>query len=349
MTVDQVWTDEVDSYLAALERGDRSEALGQVRALHGEGHDVLTLIQRLLAPAQLRVGELWVSDAWSVAQEHAATAISESVLTSLAVERELHAAQLPADAPTLIVSCVEQEWHALPALMVTEHLRAEGFGVSYLGANASAHGLVRHVHELGPRAVLLSCSLSAFLPLVRRQVEAVRETGTPVVVGGAAFDADGRRAAMLGATGFVTSATGVVDLVRGLPDAVPPAPPLTHPGAEEAFVVFGERETFADDIERRLLARLPLEGVDPDRREPAWLRVLDDQLPHVVGAIAGALVTDDPEIVRHALVWASAVLQHRDAPAEVGPALREALRGALHQLPEASRMLAAAQDAPPAS
>ncbi len=91
MTLDQVWTDEVDSYLAALERGDRSAALGQVRALHGEGHDVLTLIQRLLAPAQLRVGELWVSDAWSVAQEHAATAISESVLTSLAVERELHA------------------------------------------------------------------------------------------------------------------------------------------------------------------------------------------------------------------------------------------------------------------
>ena len=326
MTLDQVWTDEVDSYLAALERGDRSAALGQVRALHGEGHDVLTLIQRLLAPAQLRVGELWVSDAWSVAQEHAATAISESVLTSLAVERELHAAQLPADAPTLIVSFV-----------------------SYLGANASAHGLVRHVHELGPRAVLLSCSLSAFLPLVRRQVEAVRETGTPVVVGGAAFDAGGRRAAILGATGFVTSATGVVDLVRRLPDAVPPAPPLTHPGADEAFVVFGARETFADDIERRLLARLPREGVDPDRREPAWLRVLDDQLPHVVGAIAGALVTDDPEIVRHALVWASAVLQHRDAPAEVGPALREALRGALHQLPEVSRMLAAAQDAPPAS
>ena len=126
---------------------------------------MLTLIQRLLAPAQLRVGELWVSDAWSVAQEHAATAISESVLTSLAVERERQA-RPAADAPTLIVSCVEQEWHALPALMVTEHLRAEGFGVSYLGANSSAQGLVRHVHELGPRAVLLSCSLSAFLPLV---------------------------------------------------------------------------------------------------------------------------------------------------------------------------------------
>jgi methanogenic corrinoid protein MtbC1 len=349
MTLEQVWTDEVDSYLAALERGDRGAALGQVRALRGEGHDVLTLIERLLAPAQLRVGELWVSDAWSVAQEHAATAISESVLTSLAVERELRETEVPADAPTLIVSCVEQEWHALPALMVTEHLRAEGLAVSYLGANSSAQGLVRHVHDLGPRAVLLSCSLSAFLPLVRRQVEAVRETGTPVVVGGAAFDLDGRRAAILGATGFATSATGVVELVRRLPDAVPPAPPLTHPGADEAFVVFGGRETLADDIERRLLARLTGEGVDLDRGgEPTWLRVLDDQLPHLVGSVAGALVTDDPAIIRHALGWATAVLEHRDAPPAVGPALREALRGSLHQLPEASRMLAEAQAAPPA-
>ena len=76
--------------------------------------------------------------------------------------------------------------------------------------------------------------------------------------------------------------------------------------------------------------------------------MLDDQLPHLVGAIAGALVTDDPEIVRHALGWATAVLDHRDAPSAVGPALREALRGSLHQLPEASRMLAEAQEAPPA-
>ena len=89
MTVDVAWGAEVETYLGALGRGDRASALGQVRGLRTEGHDVLTLISRLLAPAQLRVGELWVSDTWSVAQEHAATAISEAVLTTLAVEREL--------------------------------------------------------------------------------------------------------------------------------------------------------------------------------------------------------------------------------------------------------------------
>ena len=105
MTVDVSWDDQVETYLGALSRGDRTSALGQVRGLRTEGYDVMVLIRRLLAPAQLRVGELWVSDTWSVAQEHAATAISEAVLTSLAVEREL-SAEPRLDAPKVVVSCV---------------------------------------------------------------------------------------------------------------------------------------------------------------------------------------------------------------------------------------------------
>lgn len=343
MTLQTSWTEHVDSYLAALERGDRGTALGQVRELREQGHDLLTLISRLLAPAQLRVGELWVSDVWSVAQEHAATAISESVITSLAVERELRETAAAAGSPQLVVSCVEQEWHALPALMVTEHLRAEGFTVSYLGANASAQGLVRHVHDLGPAAVLLSCSLSAFLPLVRRQIEAVRETGTPVVVGGAAFGIDSRRAATLGATGFATSPVQAAGQLRALPAAVPPAGPLTHPGADEAFLVFGARERFADQVERRMLLTLDEAGLSPGTPAPEWLRVLDDQLPHLVGSVAGGLVTDDPSVVGHALTWVSTVLAHRDAPPETARALREALADTLRDLPAARRMVDAAR------
>jgi methanogenic corrinoid protein MtbC1 len=334
---EELWSRQVDDYLAALERGDRGRALGQVRELRQRGHDVLTLIHRVLAPAQLRVGELWATDTWSVAQEHAATAISEAVLNGLAIERELE--QGPPAGASVVVSCVEQEWHALPALMVAEHLRAEGLPVSYLGANSSAQGLVRHVHEVGPSAVLLSCSLSSFLPLVRRQVEAIRETGTPVVVGGAAFDADGRRAEAIGATAFARSAAGVADVVRRLPTAVPPAEPLTHPGAEEAFVVFGDREALADETERHLLQALARRG--DEVASDTWLRVLDDQLPHVVGCIAGALVTGDRSVVTDALGWVDTVLTNREAPPGTGTALRTALGEAVHDLPVASRMLAA--------
>ncbi len=333
----------LDGYLSALRRGNRAAALDLVRGLRAEGHDVLAIIKAVLAPAQHRVGELWVQDAWSVAQEHAATAISEAALTMLAVEREA-GASAPEGAPLVVVGCVEQEWHALPALMVAEHLRAAGLAVSYLGANSSAQHLVRHIHEVAPRAVLLSCSLSAFLPLARRQIEAVRETGTPVMVGGSAFDAEGRRARVLGATAFAASGPEAVSLVPTLPPAVTVAEPLSHPGSDEAYVVFGDREALADEVERLLFHTLGNGETAPvSVTDESWLRVLDDQMPHLVGAVAGALVTGDNRILAEALDWAEVVLEHRRAPAAVGPALRQALYAAMHDVPVAASMLAGLQ------
>jgi methanogenic corrinoid protein MtbC1 len=338
----ECWSRQVEEYLGALERGDRSSALGQVRRLLEAGEDAIAVMERLLAPAQLRIGELWASDAWSVAQEHAATAVSESVIASLGLERESRRASA-ADAAAVVVGCVEQEWHALPALLVAERLRADGFAVTYLGANASAPALVRHVHETSPAAVLLSCSLATFLPLVRRQVEAVRETGTPVVVGGAAFGGRPRRAAMLGASGYAATAAEVAPLLRSLPASATRAAPLRHPGVEEAFAVFAEREDLAEGVERLVLRDL----LGPDREHegehleprPAWRLALTDQLPHVVGSVAGALVCDDPQPAREALTWAETVLAHRGAPVRFGPALRRALAAQLRELPVATRLL----------
>jgi hypothetical protein len=48
-------------------------------------------------------------------------------------------------------------------------------------------------------------------------------------------------------------------------------------------------------------------------------------------------------VVRHALAWAGTVLDHRDAPAETVPALRDALSDALRDLPAARAMLDAAR------
>ena len=73
--------------------------------------------------------------------------------------------------------------------------------------------------------------------------------------------------------------------------------------------------------------------------DESWTRVLDDQLPHLVGSVAGALIADDPTIVGDALDWAEVVLRHRNAPSATGQALRRALRDALHDLPVATRLV----------
>ena len=105
MSTDVAWAQEVEEYLSSLKRGDRSGALRQARTLRSDGHDLLALILRLIAPAQSRVGELWVSDSWSVAQEHAATAISEAVRTAWRTLPVSTAAStpLPQTSPTTTV------------------------------------------------------------------------------------------------------------------------------------------------------------------------------------------------------------------------------------------------------
>ncbi len=324
----------LEEYLTAVSVGDRAGALDLVRRIQNEGASPLEVMTGVVAPAQARVGELWASDAWSVAQEHAATAVSEAVLGVLG-------AQIPAPLATsapVVVTCVEQEWHALPALLVAEHLRAAGMPVSYLGANASAEHLVRHVHEVAPRAVALSCSLSASLPRVRRQIEAVRATGTPVVVGGAAFDGAGRRAGALGATGFAASGAGAVPAVKALPAATRPAAPLTHASAEDGFAVHADREPLTAALARRVAAH-PGGGTDEGA---SWRPALRDHLPHLVGALAGALVADDPTVLEEAAVWLEDVMSHRDAPPGITEVVLAELRTLVREYPAASGLLSAA-------
>jgi methanogenic corrinoid protein MtbC1 len=328
-------TDVLDEYLAAVSVGDRARALDVVRRMQNAGASPLEVMTDVIAPAQTRVGELWASDAWSVAQEHAATAVSEAVLGMLA-------AQIPAPLDTsapVVVTCVEQEWHALPALLVAEHLRSAGIPVSYLGANASAEHLVRHVHEVAPRAVALSCSLSASLPRVRRQIEAVRATGTPVVVGGAAFDVAGRRADALGANGFAVSGALAVAAVQQLPAATTPADTLGRSSAEEGLAIHADREPLTAALQARVSASRPADTLEDVLS--GWQPALLDHLPHLVGALAGALVTADETVLAEAVVWLDDVMSHRDAPPGITDVVVGELRTLVREYPSASEVLSA--------
>lgn len=328
-----------DDYLDAISHGDRAGALTLVRGLLDGGTGPRELMSQVIAPAQQEVGRLWVEDAWSVAREHAATAVSEAVLGLLAAEITTPAAP----GPSVLVACTENEWHALPALMVAEHLRADGFSVDYVGANASASGLVRHIHETAPRAVALSCSLSSSLPRLRRQVEAVRSTGTPVLVGGSAFDAGGRRADLLGATAHCSDAERAAKAVDALPEAVPPAPPLLHEGADEGAVLYADREHLALRLswgwQAGHHAVVAAGSHEAGAGSASWDLALADHVPQVIGSVAAALLTADPLVLADELAWLDEVLRHRGAPPGTVSTLVAELGRVLVPYPVAARLL----------
>ena len=77
-------TAEFDAYFEAVAAADAGAAADLLAAALERGEPRQRLVRDVIIPAQRRVGELWASGAWNVADEHAATAVSEHALTLLA-------------------------------------------------------------------------------------------------------------------------------------------------------------------------------------------------------------------------------------------------------------------------
>lgn len=328
---------EADAYWAAVRADDLEEALAAVdRAAAGSSPE--EALERLVTAAQVRVGELWERGEWTVAQEHSATAVSEAV-----VRHHLARAQaaLPPSPSPVVVACAEREWHALPGLLLAAALARRGLPVVSLGADVSAQRLHGSLLDAPAAAVLVSASLSSSLPRVRAHVETARLVGTPVVVGGHAFDAAGRRAEALGATAQARDAAGAADLVRTLSRHVEPAPALTHEAVGEAVLLEADGGRVVDQVRRSVLDRAGERGdLGPDRgAADRWRRVLDDQLPHVVGSLAGALLVRDIGVVAETRSWLSTVLASRSAPPSTVDDVWHAMHRTLHDFPHARALL----------
>ena len=176
----------VEEFAETVAALDPAAGRAVVRRLLAEGADPVGLIDQVIVPSQRQVGLRWQRAEWSVAQQHAAT---EVALAAAEVIRE-HLRPVSRQRGHVLLACAEREWHGLPVTLVGLAIESAGWETTVLGAGVSPLRLSRHLHELGPDATLISCSVLASLPTSRRFVEASAAAGVPTVVGGAAFGAD---------------------------------------------------------------------------------------------------------------------------------------------------------------
>ena len=331
-TTAPVATQEQDAYWSAVLAGDERAAYDVAADCLARGVPLPEVLDGLVRGSQARVGALWAANGFTVAQEHAATAVSEAVVGRLAP------LVVTPTGPSVLVACAEREWHALPALVVTHTLRAGGLRAEFVGPSASRDQLVARILDSGPRAVLLSASVASSLPRVRRQIEAVRGTGTPVVVGGRAFAGDPARAQRLGATAYAATAEGVVRMMATLPHHVTAAAPLRSPGAQEARSIAASSDEVVRDVlsDRRVEAALGHRDGSPDD----WTTVLATFVPHVVDCVVGALLVEDPAVVTAERAWLEEVVVHRGGDPRAVDAVWSALAARLREHPEAAQVLA---------
>ncbi|MFJ4787774.1 B12-binding domain-containing protein [Streptomyces sp. NPDC088794] len=336
--------DTQDRLWAAVTSRDEYRAADIVFAALDSGMDAEAVLLDLLAPLQVRVGAEWAANRLSVAQEHAASAITERVVAALAH----HPARRT--QPTLgriTVACVEQEWHSLPARLLAEVLTLRGWQVDFLGAQVPTPHLIAHLHNTGADAVALSSSIPTRLPAAHAAITACQAIGIPVLVGGAAFGPDGRYARLLGANAWAPDARAAA---RQLAEGIP-APNLAtgrqqiddlpHLADQEYTLVARTQPQLVKTVVSQLEDRFPaMADYTRNQRE----RTAED-IAHIVEFLTVALYTDDSDLFTSFITWTAGILTARRVPARsLNPAL-DILATELKDFPRSVSLLDQARSA----
>lgn len=332
-----------DRLWGALLDRDEYAAAATVFAALDEGLAPEDVLLDVIAQVQMRVGAEWAANRITVAQEHAATAINERVIAALAHH--------PACAPTteigrVTVACVDGEWHALPARLLAEVLRLRGWRIDFLGAQVPTPHLIAHVHQHGPDAVALSCSIPTRLPTAHAAITACQAAGVVVLAGGAAFGAEGEYARLLGADGWAANARAAADQLSGGFRRVGPASQhqviddLPHLADQEYTMVSGSAARLVAGTVADLEHRFPaMRGYSDQQRQHTT-----EDIAHIVEFLGTALYLDDDALFTRFIDWTADILAARGVPAASLPPALDSLAHHLQEFPRARRILRAALD-----
>jgi len=171
------WLEAVLSAARALDQAKVEEVFDQAMATLPP----LQVMDGLLMPLQLKVGDLWHKGELTTGQEH---------LVSYAVRARLTAMLQAAPRQSrrhAVCACLATEEHDLGLLSAAVRFRHHGFRVTYLGARTPTEQLVEAVEQLKPDVVALSAVVDPGLAELKRalaKVSAVLPRGARLAVGG---------------------------------------------------------------------------------------------------------------------------------------------------------------------
>jgi methanogenic corrinoid protein MtbC1 len=187
------------AFEAALLAGDQKEALVIVTRCLDCGRSLVEVELQVIQAALYLIGEKWQANQVTVAQEHIATAIVQSVMT-VALLRSTPPASISKRA---LLACVEGNNHAIGLRMVADAFQLAGWDVQYIGANVPTSALIRQVEAWKPDLVGLSVSFAQQLRVVKQVIEQLGarfgRARPAVMVGGLVFNRFTRLADVVGA------------------------------------------------------------------------------------------------------------------------------------------------------
>ena len=210
---------ETAPFMAALLAGNQREAWAVANRCLDSGRGLVDIELNVIQPALYEIGQQWQTNCVSVAHEHMATAIAQSVMTM-----GLLRSQPPAPVNRrALLACVEGNNHCVGLRMVADALLLDGWDVQYLGANVPTQSLVGHASQWKPDIVGLSVSFPQQLRAVKAIIALLDErlgTARPrVIIGGLAINHFMSLADMVGADAFSVDSRGALVYAKHVAEA----------------------------------------------------------------------------------------------------------------------------------
>jgi MerR family transcriptional regulator, light-induced transcriptional regulator len=185
-TVTSQQSADVETLTRCLLQGDADGARRILLRAGEQGCDYVRVATQLFQPSLKQIGLMWERNEITVAQEHLATAISQTLLTQLLASAEF-ADPLHRKA---LFACVEGNHHALGVRIVADAFELAGWSVQFLGADVPCDALLAQIAAWCPDTVGLSVAIVYQLPSLQRTVAAMRRTFgakcPTILVGGSA-------------------------------------------------------------------------------------------------------------------------------------------------------------------
>lgn len=170
-----------------LLKGNEEQAWELVLDEHEQLNGCLMLFQELISPAMVRIGDLWETDAITVADEHLATMTCDYVLSRyqhmLKKEKKDHVYD---EQPRALFLCIEDEQHYLGLKMISIIFEDYGWNTKFLGANLPLEYAMLASEKWEPEVIGLSFSMAHYAPRLSEYIEKMEaQTHQPqVMIGG---------------------------------------------------------------------------------------------------------------------------------------------------------------------
>ncbi len=161
----------------ALVSGDERTARAIVRTLLGEGATVIGVVQQVIVPPLVQIGQAWRDGDLTIWVEHRASAIVDRILGEIAPNPRGRR------RGTVVVASVSGDHHTLPTSMAAVTLRADNWHVEHLGADMPPDELLQFCSEHDVDVVVLSSTNPDTAPLAAETAERLEAAGAPCVLG----------------------------------------------------------------------------------------------------------------------------------------------------------------------